>query len=66
MTKEFGLAKDKLLVTVYHEDDEAAEYWKKIGGLSDDRIIRIATSDNFWAMGDTGPAVLFRNFLRSW
>ncbi|HCV88900.1 MAG TPA: alanine--tRNA ligase, partial [Alphaproteobacteria bacterium] len=55
VTKEFGLARDKLLVTVYHEDDEAAEYWKKIGGLTDDRIIRIATSDNFWAMGDTGP-----------
>jgi alanyl-tRNA synthetase len=55
LTKEFGLPKDKLLVTVYHTDDEAAEYWKKIAGLSDDRIIRIATSDNFWAMGDTGP-----------
>ena len=55
MTREFGLQKDKLLVTVYHEDDEAAGYWKKIAGLSDDRIIRIATSDNFWAMGDTGP-----------
>ena len=54
-TREFGLPKDKLLVTVYHEDDEAADHWKKIGGLSDDRIIRIATSDNFWAMGDTGP-----------
>lgn len=55
ITKEFGLAKDRLLVTVYHTDDEAANYWKKIAGLSDDRIIRIATSDNFWAMGDTGP-----------
>jgi alanyl-tRNA synthetase len=55
ITKEFGLEKDKLLVTVYHTDDAAAEYWKKIAGLSDDRIIRIATSDNFWAMGDTGP-----------
>ncbi|MEO9339084.1 alanine--tRNA ligase [Mesorhizobium sp. SB112] len=55
LTKEFGLPKDKLLVTVYHTDDEAADYWKKIAGLSDDRIIRIATSDNFWAMGDTGP-----------
>jgi len=55
ITKEFGLKKDKLLVTVYHTDDEAAEYWKKIAGFSDDRIIRIATSDNFWAMGDTGP-----------
>ena len=55
ITKEFGLAKDRLLVTVYHTDDEAATYWKKVAGLSDDRIIRIATSDNFWAMGDTGP-----------
>ena len=55
ITKEFGLAKDKLLVTVYHTDDEAAALWKKIAGLPDDRIIRIPTSDNFWAMGDTGP-----------
>jgi alanyl-tRNA synthetase len=55
ITKEFGLKKDKLLVTVYHTDDEAAGHWKKIAGFSDDRIIRIATSDNFWAMGDTGP-----------
>ena len=55
LTKEFGLAEEKLLVTVYHTDDEAAGYWKKIAGLGDDRIIRIATSDNFWAMGDTGP-----------
>lgn len=55
ITKEFGLKKDKLLVTVYHTDDEAAGLWKKIAGFSDDRIIRIPTSDNFWAMGDTGP-----------
>ncbi|MDX8448855.1 alanine--tRNA ligase [Mesorhizobium captivum] len=55
ITKEFGLPKDKLLVTVYHTDDEAAGHWKKIAGFSDDRIIRIPTSDNFWAMGDTGP-----------
>ena len=55
LTKEFGLPKDRLLVTVYHTDDEAAGHWKKIAGLSDDRIIRIPTSDNFWAMGDTGP-----------
>ncbi len=54
-TKEFGLPKDKLLVTVYHTDDEAFNLWKKIAGLSDDRIIRIPTSDNFWQMGDTGP-----------
>jgi alanyl-tRNA synthetase len=55
ITKEFGIDARRLLVTVYHTDDEAAGYWKKIAGLSDDRIIRIATSDNFWAMGDTGP-----------
>ena len=55
VTKEFGLAKDRLLVTVYSEDEEAATYWKKIAGLPDDRIIRIPTHDNFWAMGDTGP-----------
>src|SRR4051812_42524100 len=51
VTKEYGLAKDRLLVTVYADDDDAATYWKKIAGLSDDKIIRIATSDNFWAMG---------------
>jgi alanyl-tRNA synthetase len=55
ITKEFGLNKDKLLVTVYHTDDEAFGLWKKIAGFSEDRIIRIATSDNFWQMGDTGP-----------
>ena len=55
ITKEFGLKKDKLLVTVYHNDDDAAGFWKKIAGFTDDRIIRISTSDNFWAMGDTGP-----------
>ncbi len=55
ITTEFGLKKDKLLVTVYHTDDEAAGLWKKIAGFSEDRIIRIPTSDNFWAMGDTGP-----------
>ncbi len=55
ITKEYGLAPEKLLVTVYAEDDEAHGLWKKIAGLSDDKIIRIATSDNFWSMGDTGP-----------
>jgi alanyl-tRNA synthetase len=55
VTKDFGLAKDRLLVTVYSEDDDAAVYWKKIAGLPDSRIIRIPTSDNFWRMGDTGP-----------
>nr|WP_320141612.1 alanine--tRNA ligase [uncultured Cohaesibacter sp.] len=55
ITKEFGLPADKLLVTVYHEDDEAFDLWKKIAGLSDSKIIRIPTSDNFWSMGETGP-----------
>jgi len=55
VTKEFGLSKEKLLVTVYSEDEQAADLWKKIAGLSDDKIIRISTSDNFWSMGDTGP-----------
>lgn len=55
ITKEFGIDRNRLLVTVYHTDDEAHGLWKKIAGLSDDKIIRIPTSDNFWAMGDTGP-----------
>ncbi len=55
VTKEFGLPQEKLLVTVHTSDEDAAELWKKIAGLSDDKIIRIPTSDNFWAMGDTGP-----------
>jgi alanyl-tRNA synthetase len=55
VTREFGLQKDRLLVTVFSEDDEAAGHWKKIAGLPESRIIRIPTSDNFWAMGDTGP-----------
>src|SRR6056297_2521972 len=55
LTKEFGLNKDKLLVTVFHTDDEAANIWKKYAGLSDDRIIRINSDDNFWSMGATGP-----------
>ena len=55
VTKEFGLPKDKLTATVYIDDDEAFDLWKKIAGLPESRIIRIAGSDNFWAMGDTGP-----------
>jgi len=55
ITKEFGLPGDRLIATVYAEDDEAYDLWKKIAGLPDERIIRIASSDNFWAMGDTGP-----------
>ncbi len=55
VTKHFDLPKDKLLVTVYHDDDEAAVLWKKIAGFSDDKIIRIHTDSNFWRMGETGP-----------
>jgi len=55
ITKDFGIDKNKLYVTVFHEDDEAFNLWKKIAGFSDDRIIRISTSDNFWSMGETGP-----------
>ena len=55
VVREFGLRPERLLVTVYAEDDDAARLWAKIAGLPDRRIIRIATSDNFWAMGDTGP-----------
>src|SRR5436189_1302359 len=55
VTKEFGLPKDKLTATVYIDDDVALDLWKKIAGLPESRIIRIAGSDNFWAMGDTGP-----------
>ncbi|WP_408593946.1 alanine--tRNA ligase [Paracoccus marcusii] len=55
LTRDFAIPKDRLLVTVYHTDDEAVEIWKKVAGLSDDRIIRIPTSDNFWQMGPTGP-----------
>jgi alanyl-tRNA synthetase len=55
LTKEYGLPVEKLIVTVYHTDDEAASLWKKIAGLSDHKIIRIPTNDNFWSMGDTGP-----------
>ena len=55
LTKDFGLDKSRLLVTIYHDDDEAHGIWKKVTGFSDDRIIRIATDDNFWRMGPTGP-----------
>ncbi|WP_407521220.1 alanine--tRNA ligase [Methylobacterium oryzisoli] len=55
VTKELGLSPERLLVTVYAEDEDAAELWRKIAGFSDERIIRIGTSDNFWQMGDTGP-----------
>jgi alanyl-tRNA synthetase len=55
LTKDWGLAKDKLTVTVYHTDDEAFALWQKIAGLPESRIIRIPTNDNFWSMGDTGP-----------
>ncbi|KIN61028.1 Alanyl-tRNA synthetase [Sulfitobacter noctilucae] len=55
LTREFGIDPNRLLVTVYHTDDEAAAIWKKVANLPDDRIIRIATDDNFWRMGPTGP-----------
>ena len=55
ITKDFGIDKNRLYVTVFHEDDVAFNFWKKIADLKDDRIIRIATSDNFWSMGETGP-----------
>lgn len=55
LTTELGLPKDKLLVTIYHEDDEAFDIWANKIGLPEDKIIRISTSDNFWSMGDTGP-----------
>jgi alanyl-tRNA synthetase len=55
ITREFGLPKDRLTVTIYHTDDEAYALWKRIAGLPDERIIRIATSDNFWSAGDVGP-----------
>jgi len=55
LTKDFGLPKEKLLVTVFHEDEDSFNLWKKIAGLSEDKIIKIKTSDNFWSMGDIGP-----------
>ncbi|MEO7787453.1 MAG: alanine--tRNA ligase-related protein, partial [Sphingomicrobium sp.] len=56
LTREWGLHPDKLTATVYHTDDEAFDLWRKIAGLPESRIIRIATKDNFWAMGDDGPS----------
>ncbi len=55
LTRDFGIDRNRLLVTIYHTDDEAAAIWKKVAGLPDDRIIRIPTNDNFWMMGPTGP-----------
>lgn len=55
ITKEYGITHEKLMVTVYHDDDEAYNLWRKIAGLPESKIIRIPTSDNFWSMGDTGP-----------
>ena len=55
ITREFKIPKDKLVVTVFHKDDEAFKIWKKISGLSDHKIIKIDTHDNVWSMGDTGP-----------
>ena len=55
ITKDFGLDKNRLYFTVFNEDDEAFNLWRKITGFGEDRIIRISTSDNFWSMGETGP-----------
>jgi alanyl-tRNA synthetase len=55
ITKDFGIDKDRIYVTVYHEDDVAFNFWKKIAGFTDNKIIKISTSDNFWSMGETGP-----------
>ena len=55
ITKDYGLDKSRLMVTVYHDDEDAFRIWKKLTGFHDSRIVRIATADNFWAMGDTGP-----------
>ena len=55
LTKDWGLPRDKLMVTVYQDDDEALDLWKKIAGLSEDRIVRLGAKSNFWQMGDTGP-----------
>jgi len=55
VTKNYGFSPDKLLITVHSTDEEAAAIWKKVTGFSDDKILRIPTSDNFWSMGDTGP-----------
>ena len=55
LTRDFGLPKEKLFVTVFNEDNDAFNLWKKIAGLNESKIIKISTSDNFWSMGDTGP-----------
>ena len=55
ITRDFGVPEDKLLVTIYADDDEAFDLWRRIAGLGEERILRIATSDNFWSMGETGP-----------
>ena len=67
LTREWGLPAERLVVTVYHTDDQAFDLWKKVAGLPDHRIIRIATKDNFWAMGADGPCgPCSEIFLRSW
>ena len=67
VTEEYGLPAERLWITVYHDDDQAFDLWKKISGAPDERIIRINTSDNFWSMGDTGPCgPCSEIFFRSW
>ena len=65
LVDHWNLPPEKLTATVYHTDDEAFELWRQIAGLPDDRIIRIATADNFWSMGDTGVRPVQRDILRS-
>ncbi|HEU0195984.1 MAG TPA: alanine--tRNA ligase-related protein, partial [Nevskiaceae bacterium] len=55
VTRDFGLPKDRLIASVFSEDEDAARFWRKVAGLPDSRIIRVPTNDNFWRMGDTGP-----------
>ncbi len=65
MTKHYGLPKDKLLVTVYHEDDQAFDLWKKIASFPDSKIIRIPTNANYWRMADVDLRALLGNLYRS-
>ena len=67
LTKDYALDKKRLMITVYADDDEAAKLWRKIAGLPDEKIIRIAGADNFWSMGELGPCgPSLGDFLRPW
>lgn len=63
LTNVLGLPKDKLYITIYKDDDEAYELWKEIAQVPDERILRLGEKDNFWQMGETGPAVLAVRFI---